>query len=80
MEPLKLIYCNLYGPIDSTIYGETKYYLLFTNDFTWMAHIYSLNKKSSAAMLKKFRGYKPEVKKQTGKVNQALEDRWLWRV
>ena len=66
-EPLELIHSDLCGPIDPTTYGGTNYYLLFTDDFTRMTHIYPLKKKSSADVLEKFREYKPEVEKQTGK-------------
>jgi len=37
-----------------------------------MTHIYPLKKKSSADILEKFREYKPEVEKQTGKVIKCL--------
>jgi Reverse transcriptase (RNA-dependent DNA polymerase)/gag-polypeptide of LTR copia-type/Integrase core domain/GAG-pre-integrase domain/Domain of unknown function (DUF4219) len=71
-EPLELIHSDLCGPIDPTSYGGTNYYLLFTDDFTRMTHIYPLKRKSSAAVLEKFREYKPEVEKQTGKEIKRL--------
>ena len=71
-EPLELIHSDLYGPIDPTTYGGTNYYLLFTDDFTRMTHIYPLKKKSSASVLEKFKKYKPEVEKQTGKLIKCL--------
>jgi hypothetical protein len=71
-EPLELIHSDLCGPIDPTSYGGTNYYLLFTDDFTRMTHIYPLKKKSSADVLEKFREYKPEVEKQTGMVIKRL--------
>src|SRR3984885_8291760 len=71
-EPLELIHSDLCGPIDPTTYGGTNYYLLFTDDYTRMTHIYPLKKKSSADVLEKFREYKPEVEKQTGKVIKRL--------
>ena len=71
-EPLELIHSDLCGPIDPTSYGGTNYYLLFTDDFTRMTHIYPLKKKSSADVLEKFREYKPEVEKQTGKEIKRL--------
>ena len=71
-EPLELIHSDLCGPIEPASYGGTKYYLLFTDDFTGMTHIYPLKKKSSADVLEKFREYKPEMEKQTGKVIKRL--------
>src|ERR1700733_13405567 len=71
-EPLELIHSDLCGPIDPTTYGGTNYYLLFTDDYTRMTHIYPLKKKSLADVLEKFREYKPEVEKQTGKVIKRL--------
>jgi len=67
-EPLELIHSDLCGPIDPTTYGRTNYYLLFTDDYTRMTHIYPLKKKSSASVLEKFKEYKSEVEKQTGKL------------
>ena len=71
-EPLELIHSDLCGPIDPTTYGRTNYYLLFTDDYTRMTHIYPLKNKSSAAVLEKFREYKPEVEKQSRKVIKRL--------
>ena len=67
-EPLELIHSDLCGPIDPTTYGGTNYYLLFTDDYTRMTHIYPLKKKSSTSVLEKFKEYKSEVEKQTGKL------------
>jgi hypothetical protein len=66
-EPLELVHSDLCGPIDPTTYSGTNYYVLFIDDFTRMTHIYPLKKKSSADILERFREYKPEVEKQTGK-------------
>src|SRR5579859_7294256 len=71
-EPLELIHSDLCEPIDPTSYGGTNYYVLFTNDYTRMTHIYPLKKKSSVDVLERFREYKPEVEKQTGKVIKRL--------
>src|SRR5579859_8093398 len=71
-EPLELIHSDLCGPIDPTTYGGTNYYLLFTDDYTRMTRIYPLKKKSSASVLEKFKEYKPEVEKQTGKMIKRL--------
>src|SRR5277367_3916835 len=83
-EPLELIHSDLCGPIDPTTYGGTNYYLLFTDDFTRMTYIYPLKKKSSADVLEKFKEYKPEVEKQTGKLIKRLRtdgggeyERWM---
>src|SRR5271169_3570604 len=71
-EPLELIHSDLCGPIDPTTHGGTNYYLLFADDFTRMTRIYPLKKKSSASILERFREYKPEVEKQTGRVIKRL--------
>ena len=71
-EPLELIHSDLCEPIDPTSYGGTNYYVLFTDDYTRMTHIYPLKKKSSVDVLERFREYKPEVEKQTGKVIKRL--------
>src|SRR5277367_4181489 len=83
-EPLELIHSDLCGPIDPTTYGRTNYYLLFTDDLTRMTYIYPLKKKSSADVLEKFKEYKPEVEKQTGKLIKRLRtdrggeyERWM---
>ena len=71
-EPLELIHSDLCGPIDPTTYGGTTYYLLFTDDFTRMTHIYPLKRKTSSAILAKFKEYRPEVEKQSGKLIKRL--------
>ena len=71
-EPLELIHSDLCGPIDPTTYGGTTYYLLFTDDFTRMTHIYPLKRKTSSAILAKFKEYRPEVEKQSGRQIKRL--------
>src|SRR5436190_22575839 len=71
-EPLELIHSDLCGPINPTTYGGTNYYVVFTDDLTRMTHIYPPKNKSSADVLEKFREYKPEVEKQTGKSIKRL--------
>ena len=71
-EPLELVHSDLCGPIDPTTYGGTNYYVLFTDDFTRMTHIYPLKRKTSAEVLERFREYRPEVEKQTGKSIKRL--------
>src|SRR5277367_6176897 len=71
-EPLELIHSDLCGPIDPTTHGRTNYYLLFKDDLTRWTHAYPLKKKSSADVLEKFREYKAEVEKQTGKQIKRL--------
>src|SRR5205814_1311174 len=71
-EPLELVHSDLCGPIDPTTYGGTNYYVLLTDDFTRMTHIYPLKRKTSAEVLEKFREYRPEVEKQTGKFIKRL--------
>ena len=71
-EPLELIHSDLCGPIDPTTYGRMNYYVLFTDDFTRMSHIYPLKRKTSVDVLEKFREYKLEVEKQMGKSIKRL--------
>ena len=71
-EPLELIHSDLCGPIDPTTYGGTNYYVLFTDDFTRMSHIYPLKGKTSVEVLEKFREYRPEVEKQIDKSIKRL--------
>src|SRR5947207_1827995 len=66
-EPLELVHSDLCEPIDSTTYEETNYYVLFTDDFIRMMHIYSLKRKTSTEVLEKFKEYKSKVEKQIGK-------------
>ena len=60
-KPLEFIHNDLYGPIDLTSYSETNYYILFTDNFIIITHIYPLKKKSSADVLESFREYKLKV-------------------
>jgi len=83
-EPLELIHSDLCGPIDPTTYGGANYYVLFIDDYTRMTHIYPLKKKSSADVLEKFKEYKPEVEKQSGRLIKRLRtdsggeyERWM---
>ena len=39
-KALELIYNELYSLINSPIFGETKYYILFINDFGRVIYIY----------------------------------------
>lgn len=71
-EPLELVHSDLCGPIEPTTYGGASYYVLFTDDFTRMTHIYPLRKKSSGDVLERFKEYRPEVEKQTGKEIKRL--------
>ena len=72
-EFLELIHSDLYESIDSTIYDKTNYYILFIDDFIRMSHIYPLKRKSSEDVLEKFRKYKLEMEKQTGKSIKRLK-------
>jgi hypothetical protein len=72
-KPLELIHSDLCGPINPTMYSGTNYYLLFTDDYTRMTHIYPLKKKSSAEVLEKFRA---RGGKADWKDHQAIENRW----
>src|SRR5271169_5018655 len=71
-EPLELIHSDLCGPIEPTSYGGANYYILFTDDFTRMTHIYPLKKKSSADVLERFMEYKPEAENQQSKLIKRL--------
>ena len=70
---LKFIHNDLYESINSIIYNKINYYILFIDDFIRMSHIYSLKRKSLTDMLEKFRKYKLEMEKQTGKSIKRLK-------
>src|SRR5579859_679253 len=71
-EPLELIHSDLCGPIDPTTYSGMNYYVLFTDDYTRMTRIYPLKKKSSASVLERFKEYRAEVEKQSGRLIKRL--------
>ena len=69
---MKLIHSDLYKSIDSIIYNKTNYYILFIDDFIRMIYIYSLKRKMSIKILKKFKEYKLKVEKQIEKTIKRL--------
>jgi len=71
-KPLELVHSDLCGPITPTTFGETKYYVLFIDDYMRMTHIYPLKRKTSAEVLEQFKEYKAKVEKQTGKQIKRL--------
>jgi len=71
-EALELVHSDLCGPITPTTFGGAKYYILFIDDYTRMTRIYPLKAKTSADVLERFKEYKAEVEKQTGKQIKRL--------
>ena len=71
-EPLELVHSDLCGPITPTTFGGTKYYILFIDDYTRITHIYPLKGKTTAEVVERFKEYKAEVERHTGKQIKRL--------
>ncbi|KAJ4807357.1 polyprotein [Rhynchospora pubera] len=67
---LDLVHTDLCGPMRTTSFGGSKYFLLFTDDFSRMSWIYFLKNKSDTFSL--FKKFKVLVEKQTGKYIKVL--------
>jgi len=63
-EPLQLVHTNICGPISPNSFGESKYFLTFTDNFSRKTWVYFLKNKSEVfEILKKF---KISVEKESG--------------
>ena len=71
-EPLDLIHSDMSGQISPTSIGGANYYATFTDDATRMSYIASMETKSAAEMLEKFKEFKAEVENQLGKKIKRL--------
>nr|GFB35913.1 retrovirus-related Pol polyprotein from transposon TNT 1-94 [Tanacetum cinerariifolium] len=72
-EVLELVHADLCGPMKSESLSGSKYFLLFTNDFSIMSWVYFLQLKSET--FKKFKIFKAFTEKQSGKCLKVLRDR-----
>lgn len=61
---LELIHADLCGPMHTTSFGGSRYFLLFTDDFSRMSWVYFLESKSET--FQKFKHFKAKVEKQSG--------------
>jgi Reverse transcriptase (RNA-dependent DNA polymerase)/gag-polypeptide of LTR copia-type/Integrase core domain len=71
-EPLDLIHSDTSGQISPTSSGGANYYATFTDDATKMSYIASMETKSAAEMLEKFKEFKAEVENQLGRKIKRL--------
>lgn len=67
---LEIIHSDLCGPMEEPSFSGSRYMLLFIDDYSRKTHVYFLKNKSET--LDKFREYKAEVEKQTGKSIKCL--------
>ncbi|CAL5345664.1 unnamed protein product [Camellia sinensis] len=61
---LELIHADLCGPMQTKSFGGSRYFLLFTDDYSRMSWVYFLENKSEA--FEKFKHFKAKVEKQSG--------------
>jgi Reverse transcriptase (RNA-dependent DNA polymerase)/Integrase core domain len=69
-QVLELIHADLCGPMQTVSIGGSKYFLLFTDDFSRMSWIFFLHNKSET--FQNFKKFKAAVEKQTGKSIKVL--------
>lgn len=68
--PLELIHADLCGPMRTESLSKSKYFLLFTDDYSRMSWVYFLKQKSEA--FETFKSFKAFVEKQSGCVIKTL--------
>jgi Reverse transcriptase (RNA-dependent DNA polymerase)/gag-polypeptide of LTR copia-type/Integrase core domain/GAG-pre-integrase domain/Domain of unknown function (DUF4219)/Zinc knuckle len=69
-EILELIHSDLVGPMRTTSLGGSKYFLLFTDDFSRRSWVYFLENKSDT--FNRFKKFKALMETQTGKKIKVL--------
>ncbi|KAM1729772.1 hypothetical protein ACFX12_020114 [Malus domestica] len=69
-EILGLIHTNVCGPMSTTSRGGFSYYITFTDDHSRFGYVYLMKYKSES--FEKFKEFKNEVEKQTGKQIKTL--------
>ncbi|KAL4335590.1 hypothetical protein GQ457_07G002370 [Hibiscus cannabinus] len=67
---LELVHGDLCGPMQTETFGGSKYFLLFTDDFSRMSWVFFLKKKDEA--LDFFKKFKNSAEKQSEKLVKAL--------
>ena len=69
-ELLGLIHTDVCGPMSTISRGGFSYFITFTDDYSRFGYVYLMKNKSEA--FEKFKEFKNEVEKQTGKSIKAL--------
>ena len=69
-EVLELIHTDVCGPFSEMARGGFSYFITFTDDHSRYGYIYPIKERSKA--LDKFKIFKAEVEKQTGKSIKTL--------
>ena len=69
-ELLGLIHTDVCGPMSTISRGGFSYFITFTDDYSRFGYVYLMKKKSET--FEKFKEFKNEVEKQTGKSIKAL--------
>ncbi|KAM2616711.1 hypothetical protein TB1_033196 [Malus domestica] len=69
-EILGLIHTDVCGPMSTTSRGGFSYYITFTDDHSWFGYVYLMKYKSES--FERFKEFKNEVEKQTGKQIKIL--------
>ena len=67
---LEIIHADLCGPMQTTSFGGSRYFLLFTDDHSRMSWVYFLQ--SKAETFETFKKFKAFVEKQSGKCIKVL--------
>lgn len=61
---LELVHADVYGPMPTTSFGGSKYFLLLTDDYTRMSWVFFL--KSKGEVFANFKTFKAKVENQNG--------------
>ena len=69
-ELLALIYIKVCGPFDVQVRGGYSYFIIFIDDLSWYGFIFLMKHKSE--VFERFREFRQEVDKQTGKSIKVL--------
>jgi transposase InsO family protein len=70
----ELVHTDLCGPMESNSMGESKYFMLFIDDFSKMTWVFFITYKSEA--FKMFKKFKVMTKTQTGMKLKASRSDW----
>lgn len=62
---LEIVHTDICGPMEESSFAGSRYMLLFIDDYTRKTHVYFL--KNKCQTFEKFREYRAEVEKETGK-------------
>ncbi|KAJ0094031.1 hypothetical protein Patl1_27066 [Pistacia atlantica] len=67
---LEIVHADLCGPMQTKSFGGSRYFLLFTDDYSRMSWVYFLQFKSET--FENFKKFKAHVEKQSGKCIKVL--------